>query len=36
MIEFALLIFLIGALVQGAWYIAGACALILIGVMVLR
>jgi hypothetical protein len=36
MIELALLIFLIATMLQGAWYIAGACALILVGVVVLR
>lgn len=36
MIEFALLIFLLAAMLQGAWHIAGACAVILIGVVVLR
>jgi hypothetical protein len=36
MIELALLAFMFAAMFQGTWYIAGACALVLAGVEVLR
>lgn len=36
MIELALLIAMLAAMAQGTWYIAGGCALILVGVAVLR